>query len=267
MRLVCPNCAAQYEVEDHVIPENGRDVQCSNCGHTWYQRSPNRPISKPRPDPSPEPVQEEPLEEADTSEEAAPAEQPVARQQRPLDGGITDILREEAARETAERQSERNAGGLETQPDLGLDSRTDETPPNIRERMARLRELDEELDSTALAAAPAPASRKEMLPDIEEINSTLSPSDEAEISDEDIAAMEETRRSGFRRGFILVVVIFAAMALVYVFAPNIVELNPQSEPAVNAYVEWVNGLRTRLDGLLGGAADSLSGILDGLNNG
>jgi len=38
MRLVCPNCGAQYEVDDRVIPENGRDVQCSNCGHTWFQR-------------------------------------------------------------------------------------------------------------------------------------------------------------------------------------------------------------------------------------
>lgn len=37
MRLICPNCAAQYEVDEAVIPEAGRDVQCSNCGHTWWQ--------------------------------------------------------------------------------------------------------------------------------------------------------------------------------------------------------------------------------------
>ncbi|KEP71448.1 hypothetical protein DL1_06530 [Thioclava dalianensis] len=39
MRLVCPNCGAQYEVDDAVIPENGRDVQCSNCAHSWFQPS------------------------------------------------------------------------------------------------------------------------------------------------------------------------------------------------------------------------------------
>jgi len=39
MRLTCPNCEAQYEVDEAVIPEGGRDVQCSNCGHTWYQTS------------------------------------------------------------------------------------------------------------------------------------------------------------------------------------------------------------------------------------
>lgn len=37
MRLVCPNCAAQYEVDESVIPEMGRDVQCSSCGQMWFQ--------------------------------------------------------------------------------------------------------------------------------------------------------------------------------------------------------------------------------------
>ncbi|MGR3453287.1 zinc-ribbon domain-containing protein [Pseudooceanicola sp.] len=41
MRLVCPNCGAQYEVPAEVISSEGRDVQCSNCGITWYQPSPD----------------------------------------------------------------------------------------------------------------------------------------------------------------------------------------------------------------------------------
>src|SRR5690606_18399238 len=39
MRLICPSCGAQYEVDESVIPDGGRDVQCSNCGHAWFQRS------------------------------------------------------------------------------------------------------------------------------------------------------------------------------------------------------------------------------------
>ena len=39
MRLICPSCEANYEVDDRVIPDDGRDVQCSNCGHTWFQKS------------------------------------------------------------------------------------------------------------------------------------------------------------------------------------------------------------------------------------
>ena len=41
MRLVCPNCDAQYEVDANAVPEAGRDVQCSNCGHTWFQVPPD----------------------------------------------------------------------------------------------------------------------------------------------------------------------------------------------------------------------------------
>lgn len=39
MRLTCPNCTAQYQVPADAIPENGRDVQCSACNHTWFQSS------------------------------------------------------------------------------------------------------------------------------------------------------------------------------------------------------------------------------------
>ncbi len=39
MRLICPNCVAQYEVDQDVIPAEGRDVQCANCGHNWFQDS------------------------------------------------------------------------------------------------------------------------------------------------------------------------------------------------------------------------------------
>ncbi|MEO1734275.1 MAG: zinc-ribbon domain-containing protein, partial [Pseudomonadota bacterium] len=49
MRLTCPNCGAQYEVPDEVIPEAGRDVQCSNCGTTWFQAHPDHPVEAPEP--------------------------------------------------------------------------------------------------------------------------------------------------------------------------------------------------------------------------
>lgn len=36
-RIVCPDCAAAYEVPPSAIPPGGRDVQCAACGHNWYQ--------------------------------------------------------------------------------------------------------------------------------------------------------------------------------------------------------------------------------------
>jgi len=120
MRLICPNCGAQYEVADDVIPENGRDVQCSNCGHTWFespgaseaaemaaQNTPEQvpePVEDTQPDPEPEP-QPEP--------EPEPAPQP-----REIDPDVADILRQEAEYEQAARQAE--ADPIETQPEMDL---------------------------------------------------------------------------------------------------------------------------------------------------
>lgn len=49
MRLVCPNCEAKYEVPEDAIPETGRDVQCANCGHAWYQMRPRAAGVEPAP--------------------------------------------------------------------------------------------------------------------------------------------------------------------------------------------------------------------------
>ena len=37
MRIVCPNCDAEYEVDESAIPTIGRDVQCGSCEKTWFQ--------------------------------------------------------------------------------------------------------------------------------------------------------------------------------------------------------------------------------------
>ena len=36
MLIKCPNCDAQYEVPNDIIPAAGRDVQCSSCSKTWF---------------------------------------------------------------------------------------------------------------------------------------------------------------------------------------------------------------------------------------
>lgn len=48
MRIVCPRCVAQYEVDEAAIPESGREVQCANCDNIWFQdyieMLPDRPV-------------------------------------------------------------------------------------------------------------------------------------------------------------------------------------------------------------------------------
>jgi predicted Zn finger-like uncharacterized protein len=83
MRIVCPNCASQYEVAPDAIPEAGRDVQCAKCAEIWFQ---NRPMqltmeeaplpleTAPAVEPSPEPESaSEPTVETDPEAEPSPA--------------------------------------------------------------------------------------------------------------------------------------------------------------------------------------------------
>ena len=263
MRLICPNCGAQYEVADDVIPEGGRDVQCSNCGHTWFEspgaseaaelavEPPAPPIPEPEATPEPEPEPEPELEVEPEPE----AEQPPDMPRRELDPSVADILRSEAELEQAARQAEANT--LETQQDLDL-SHDPVEPPTVdpdedrrareaRDRLARLRGEPEIAAAVgATMAQDTDAPRCELLPDIEEINSTLRPDAQSgdTATDADDAA---PARSGFRRGFMMMVIIALIALAVYVFAPQISAAVPQAEGVLTAYVEWVNGLRLWLD--------------------
>jgi predicted Zn finger-like uncharacterized protein len=42
MRLTCPNCGAEYETPDGMLPEAGRHVQCSACHTRWFARGEGR---------------------------------------------------------------------------------------------------------------------------------------------------------------------------------------------------------------------------------
>lgn len=84
MRLICPNCRAQYEVDDNVIPESGRDVQCSACGHTWFQ--PSRAM----------------IETAEEEERAA-AEEPAEWE---IDASLAETATETATAEELESETE-----------------------------------------------------------------------------------------------------------------------------------------------------------------
>ena len=279
MRLTCPNCAAQYEVPDDVIPEEGRDVQCSNCGTTWFQAGSGaaddqqapapeafeeeRPDHAPQeadldsPAPEPEPENEgfdqpEPQPEPEPEHEAvepAPATEAAPRQQRGLDPSLSDILREEAEREASLRAaaSSASAQGLESQPNLGLDDLPDDDSAlrarQAKDRMARLHGQD-----PRQLAAEESGQRRDILPDIEEINSTLRAGDTAASAPQPTSQKaEEPRKSGFARGFALTILLFLVLLMIYTNAGKIAETMPQADPYLSAYVTWVDQARLWLD--------------------
>lgn len=250
MRLVCPNCDAEYEVDAAVIPENGRDVQCSNCGHAWFQLSP---------DVEAELAAEEALYEAPPAPVAvAAAPEPVAEVatapepvRRSIDESVLAVLREEAEREVEARKVETPV--VETQPDLGLEAPAEQGM--VARRLARLKGEPE--------TAAKPQTRREMLPEIEEINSTLRASSEKRAGE--VAAVADTMQpakpkgAGFRNGFSLMLLLAVLLLAAYVMAPELSQQIPALAGPLKSYVALVDQARLALDGLLRAATGMLHG--------
>ena len=125
MQIVCPNCEAHYEVGYDSIGDAGRQVQCSNCGHTWLAMrqeedqvlsAPQVPKSATFPAPTAAPVQES--ETLPRPAAVTPERKTSEADRKPIDETVLSILREEAAREAQQRLNE--SGGIEVQTNLGL---------------------------------------------------------------------------------------------------------------------------------------------------
>lgn len=260
MRLVCPNCDAEYEVDAAAIPSAGRDVQCSNCGTSWFQPSP--------------------LAEAAAAEEAALFDAPpeggteaaapdLAAKPRGLDESVVAVLREEAEREAAARRAEASQP-IETQTEMGLSTASPvaaapaDTAPNppasaAAQRIAMMKGADPEP-----RVAQRPQTRREMLPAIDEINSTLRAATDRRSGEpatvaESLPAPQPTG-NGFRNGFVLVMVIAAIGAFTYLMAPRIGQQIPGLAPSMTSYVAAVDDARLWLDAMMQMAISALRGL-------
>ena len=284
MRLICPNCEAEYEVDDAAIPDMGRDVQCSNCGHAWFQLPPEIELALEQEDElfgasgavDPLPDQDE--------EEDSPPPAPAGITDPPrrgMDENLMAVLREEAEREAAARKAE--AGSIETQTELGLSapaaaaataaaaavvasaeqSRAAGAIPTpahagglaaAARRIAQMKGLDPDAPP---AAPPKPVTRRDLLPDIEEINSSLKGAETPALTEGEMEQIGQSNARGFRNGFSLAMLVAVVALAVYVAAPRLVAMVPAAEGAVNAYVAGVDGLRLWLDGVMRSATEAL----------
>ena len=290
MRLTCRNCDAQYEVDDAAIPPTGRDVQCSGCGHAWFQMrvdavpqlrpEVSAPVDPAGPDPAAamwsdpgvhtkdDPARTEPLTDEGPPPVLPEAQEDAALRRRGLDDTVLEVLREEAAREAAVRRAEAPPP-IEVQTDLGLAPPPPPLPPSVlaaRQSFADFLVSPDELTLEEDTQA-RPASRSELFPDVEEINSTLRASSEPR-GDESEAGTEThvgADRRGFRTGFLMIILIAVLSWLVYAMAPQIVAAVPASESAMQAYVEGVDLARLSVDAALQSAIRSLRSLsgLDG----
>lgn len=275
MRLICPNCDAHYEVDDSAIPETGRDVQCSNCGHAWFQIREaqvedltddlyREPEPEQTPDVSPAIAQTDVEMEGEEDDDlsSVPSPMPV---QRTLDESVLAVLREEAEREVAARKAETT--GIEMQGDLGLPPPVSPLVGSAAATAAAVELSDTEKRIAAMKGEPVPpprpAARRDLLPDIEEINSSLRPNEVAASLDDTTAPKAEASGSGFRSGFVLVLILAVLAVVLYLMAPQISAQIPGAADAMASYVAVVDSLRLALDGLMRKA----TGVLNGLTGG
>ncbi len=199
MRLVCPNCAAQYEVDANAIPEDGRDVQCANCGNTWFQDrgEPGQAATHEQPDHTgddagPDTYDANGGEDAQDDDETAPDEDQrqthIRPQAAPVDQSVLDILRQEADLDASTRQAGEASHAAPDEPEAEPDDASDDTPDDpadeddglaLRARAARSRltsnpererrlhlspetdedQFDDDLPEDVVSVAPAPQRR------------------------------------------------------------------------------------------------------------
>ena len=38
MIITCPNCNKQFKIDNSLIPDDGRDLQCGSCDHVWFYK-------------------------------------------------------------------------------------------------------------------------------------------------------------------------------------------------------------------------------------
>ena len=249
MLLLCPNCGAQYEVpEDHIPKKYGRDVQCSACNHTWFQTHPAQDLQPALRDEADDPgsakqpserfdpsLADDPAASSDATAVSTSPQMPPLRQKRSLHPSVAGVLREEAKREVEERGS----NGPQAS---GSSSRSGSSD------QAR----DADMDMQALEALyqnseqTAKSTRGALLPDIDEINSTLSTSGAEWPSDSD--ASKEIAQKGQRRlGFLVGIAIIVAAAALYYFADTLGDGIPSLQQPLELYQQWINNMRIVLD--------------------
>lgn len=281
MRLICPNCDAQYEVEDGAIPPAGRDVQCSNCGHGWFhvpadpileeavgtaaapaaKAPPPAPVAPPAPVPSPAAAVTDAGDDDGGGAPAAAGVGPAQPVRRAIDENLLAILREEAAREAAVRKAEATRA-IETQPDLGLpeSGRRPPEPPAPPAPPAAPPPAPDPESEPDRPVTERPTTRRSLLPDIEEINSTLRPGTEARDDEGLPEPVPAPRQGSFRTGFLSVIILAAVLVILYVMAPQLAARFPSLAGALTAYAAAVDALRLWVDELMQSAAGGLRGL-------
>ncbi len=210
MRLTCPSCASEYDVDAAAIGDRGRMVRCANCGAEWFQSPAAGGVAAPpppAPDPSPEPTVTVTPEPEVTVSEMPEAPQPVYSDPEP-------VIQEPQARDPLRSVS----------------------PP--------VQTSADNIERIYYDVEPVAAPRFEETEVLEETR-VRRRKDETR---EDLAASlrelddDQPSRTGgaFLAGFSTIAVMAVVLIALYVKAPDLAKLAPGFEGPLAGYTEMVN---------------------------
>jgi hypothetical protein len=185
---------------------------------------------------------------------------------RPVEPNIANILREEAARE------HRNIPAPDKAAETRRPERKAADPAEIeatRARIAEMANLDmgnrgdtRSSKASAAGAAGVAMANPRSVPGINEINAVLREREQnsgAGITEAE--RVEAIRRQGFRRGFFLVLGLFAVIVTPYVLAEQIIENIPQSRETMTQYVAIIEQLRLSMNVTISGIVESVRALI------
>ncbi len=218
MRITCPSCASEYDIDAAAIGARGRMVRCANCEAEWFQGPiggeeaappPPAPSVAPDPEPAPQPAPsappaiEEPevvvseTPEFDPAPPSFPDPEPVVQEPQDFHAAPPPPTRSSTEPERIYYDVEPAAAPRFEETDVLDETRVRRRRDVGREDLtASLRELDEDRPSSSGGA--------------------------------------------FLAGFSTVAVMAVILIAIYVKAPDLAQLAPAMEGPLSGYTELVN---------------------------
>ncbi len=248
MRLICPKCASEYEVDGTLFGGEGREVQCSSCEEVWtqYPTVEEPPLRLDDGAAAIRPSERLPEEERAALGQAVQDE--LAAQSGESEEDILAALRAQIAEEggdfekgDAAMSQRRNLAKAAESAGVEIGSAT-ETEGTSRRWGVNLDEDD--TPATGLSAAlkeleKAPPSRR----------------------------APGQRRSGMRAGFVTAVVLVGLGVGAYLLQDRIIEGYPPAEPVVAQVNGYVDQGRTKVEELYAEYQPIVMGMIADLTSG